>query len=165
MQNWNDPLGKRKRRRNTSKLDSLPSQQDGEKEESSDEESEEEETDDGSELPKRRDKRSKGTCPGAQLEIDTASSLWTDCPVNSSPLIPPVKDTTLRRSTLHAQFDPLADAFDQNLDFPGDQPIELGLMENMGDISISGPSGRAFELPEDGLVDVNMDQDLNGADS
>ena len=53
--------------------------------------------------------------------------------VDSSPLIGLVKDTTLRRTPVYHQADPLADGMD--LDFPGDQPIDLGLMDNMGDTS------------------------------
>jgi hypothetical protein len=158
MKNWIDPLGKRKRRRNTSKLDSLPSQQERDEDESSEEESDEGETDDGSELPKRRGKRSKGMV----LELGMRHMLFADASVDSSPLIGPVKDTTLRRTTLNRQSELLADAFDRDLDFPGDQPIDLGLLDNLGDTSISGPSGRGFELPEDGMLDINMDLDFGG---
>lgn len=157
LKNWNDPLGKRKRRRNTSKLDSLPSQQERDEDESSEEESDEGETDDGSELPKRRDKRSKDMVlePGMRHMLADAS-------VDSSPLVGPVKDTTFRRSTLHRQSELLADAFDRDLDFPGDQPIDLGLLDNLGDTSISGPSRGGFEVPQDGLLDINMDLDFGG---
>lgn len=53
---------------------------------------------------------------------------------------------------------PFPDGLDPDFNFPVDQPIDLNLFPDMGDDSISGPSGRGFELPGDEAAPMDIDQ-------
>jgi hypothetical protein len=74
------------------------------------------------------------------------------CPVGSSPFVGPVRD---RKGSVSS--DPLGRGLD-DLDFPIDQTIDLGLMDEIGDTSLSAPSGRGFEIPADAgdMMDIDM---------
>ena len=79
----------------------------------------------------------------------------------SSPHVAPIRETNLHRTSTHHPSDATGGLFLPDIDFPMDQQIDLGLdLEMLGDTSISGPSGRAFELPDDGVMLDNAGRDM-----
>lgn len=72
-------------------------------------------------------------------------------------MIGPTKIGTGKKGYL-SERSPFGDGLDPNFDFPVDQPIDLDLFPDVGNDSISAPSGRGFELPDDGAAPIDIDQ-------
>ena len=130
-----DPFGQRKRRRGTSKLTSLESQELAVVEQGDSDEDSEDESISGSEVPVRRTKRSKGMMRIYCILIST---------VDSSPIMIPSYTHKAQAGTSDGLGDSLHD-----LDFPPDMQIDLELesLNGMNEDSVHPTAGVAPASP------------------
>ncbi len=84
--------------------------------------------------------------------------------VGSFPYDTKAKDTPFHRTAVHHSSDHIRGRMNQDMEFPFDQEIDLDLppmMDTPGDVSISGPSGRGFEVADGGgMLDTGVTGDL-----